>query len=62
MAEQAPPPLGYTTGERVAGLIGLAVLVALGLICLDLASGGRLAQFLEPAAAPGAAADGGGGE
>jgi hypothetical protein len=41
-------PLGYTTGERVAGLIGLLVLVGLGLICMDLASGGRLARFLEP--------------
>jgi hypothetical protein len=41
--------LGYTTGERVAAVLGLAVLAALALICLDLASGGRLAQFLEQA-------------
>jgi hypothetical protein len=41
-------PLTYTTSERVAGLIGLLVLVGLGLICMDLASGGRLARFLEP--------------
>jgi hypothetical protein len=47
MAEE---PLTYTTGERVAGLIGLAVLAALALICMDLASGGRLAQLLEPRA------------
>jgi hypothetical protein len=44
----AEEPLGYTTGERVAGLIGLAFLAALALICMDLASGGRLAKFLEP--------------
>ncbi len=41
-------PLTYTTSERVAGLIGLLVLAGLGLICMDLASGGRLARFLEP--------------
>jgi hypothetical protein len=46
-------PLGYTAGERVAGLIGLLVLVGLGLICMDLASGGRLAQFVERGASVG---------
>jgi hypothetical protein len=36
----------YTTGERVAGLIGLALVGLLFAVCLDLATGGRLASLL----------------
>jgi len=43
-----PDEAEYTRGERVAGLIGLAVLAALALIMIDLASGGRLARLADP--------------
>lgn len=32
----------FTRGERTAGLVGLVVCVVLLLVCLDMATGGRL--------------------
>lgn len=39
-------PTAYTTGERVAGIIGLALVGLLLVVCLDLATGGRLAALV----------------
>ena len=39
-----------TRGEKVAGWVGLAVVLVLGLICFDLATGGKItARFAAPA-------------
>jgi hypothetical protein len=42
----APDVERITGGERAAGWAGLGVALVLGLICLDLALGGKLSGFL----------------
>ncbi len=41
-----------SAGERAAGWIGLAILAVFGLICIDLATGGKLTARLSPAKTP----------
>ena len=45
MAEQtttAATATGYTAGEKLAGIVGLVLFLALAAIAADLATGGRL--------------------
>lgn len=42
-----PPDIEYmpvTRGEKVAAVVGLVVLAALALVCIDLATGGKLSS------------------
>lgn len=52
-ADQTPAieVLAVTRGEKIAGWVGLAVLAVLGLICFDLATGGRFISSRLPASA-----------
>ncbi len=41
-----------SAGERAAGWIGLAVLAVFAVICIDLATGGKLTAWLSPVKSP----------
>lgn len=49
----------FTRGERVAGIAGMVVAFSIGLICLDMASGGALSARASRGKATGTDDDGG---
>ena len=63
-AAAGPPELEQipvTRGERVAAVVGLLVLAALALVCIDLATGGKLSARVGGVPAS-STAEGGGAE